>query len=333
MPYHTNLSNRFLLSLVHNSIDQFKNLFPNEDPFIKIICMRDRRLMAELKSNNKEWRSVKLMNNKNDVIDLVKLDETHKFKRITKEVATEKKYKVLIDEDKLETKISIPFTKKDLKSKGNDVVMKRNRKWGNKIIETREVIEKITTHEIEDINNDIMAVQVEIMVEDLQNRSSFITSHVIQSQLVITQKFVDTVDEIKNMIVVKGKDFQLTEDNVEKLINDCLKIKEELKDSTTQVESFMVDNCAQTIISEVKKEDHIESVQAKLKKYLKTDKTVDEIVDSYIEIQRKLNVLRKNIHKYTEDYELEWKEKLKEKGFILALEDLVHYYWDLTVDY
>jgi len=296
----TTLSDRFLLFLVKRSIREFKEFFPNEEPFIKIICLRDKRLQTEIKADNISWRSTKIYDSNSITTNLhdnklkltIEKKEIEKSEEFIKTTITKK----VQDKESIkgETKIETKVTLNKIPSKYN----RRSNTDTNKIKE--RIIKKTITNHEEVIEETPMNIQVEIVKDNLEHRGHFIQFNKTKTLLEINDSTVDTINKIKNSLIVQGDNFRLNEESIDSIISNI-------------------------------KQDELNECRDIIKSNINEPKTVREIVLSYINTQRKLNELKSRLTRFTYGFD-QWDFLVKSKGFILSIDDLVRFWWRMCQD-
>jgi hypothetical protein len=309
-------SESLIVYLAKKSIAKFKELFPNEEPFIKIICLRDKRLSEEYKSGKRSWRKLEITGkNESDVVEL-KGPVTEKIQKIKT-----KTRKFFQHGSNITDKIS----------RGKNTKLRATNVKTKEIVNVNEPDVTFTESVIErDVFVDDLSVmlQAEVHTQDCEHRYDYIqvgrqclTVDVIDTNLPIGQSVVvKSSDNLSELLSLARVALQSFEDNVKNLDNrtkECNLLRENLQILESKLSS---------------RSESDEKKMERIHKVLNTTETSVEIAEKYVKLQEKLNILKKSTRKYTVPEELEWPKLIKEKGFILALVDLVHFWWDLSND-
>jgi hypothetical protein len=298
-------SDSLILYLARKSIDQFKLLFPDEEPFIKIICLRDKRLQAEYKSGRRSWRKIDIIGTSGkEEIELVGTPRIN-----TQLINTEKKVFHRDGEN-----VTSQINRKKGKSIHaiNESTGKKERVYKELTYTTKSTMKEIPTEELN------VMVQSEIHTDDLDSRYDFIQvghqemyktdtidAHFKTKGLIIPHcehivEMVSSISEVLPRIEADSRDTEL-------LINKMRELKKTLREHQQRIQEI-----------EIKPNSN--------PKVFQTDVGVEEMSAKYILLQEKLKKVKDSIKKYTEPEELHWDDLVKKQGFVLSLIDLVKFW-------
>jgi hypothetical protein len=320
-----------ILYLARESIKKFKELFPSEEPFLKIICLRDRRLVESFKSGNPSWRKLEITQGGetksiilNDPSEDVAIVKTH-----SKEFKKE------------------GINKTESINRGSRSNRRARHETTGKVIKTSEpdltYTERVETREVP-INEVDVLMQSEIICDPLDTRLDYI--HV--------SKHSFNIDEIScslkplegvfiQSVSTLGEAFSRLEstiNNYKSLVSSIDANKEQLghDESTILGLRAQVKTLSHTVIEG---KMMIESLQmskdklseskidiSKIQQRLGTTNSAEELANKYVMLQEKLNVIKKSLNKYTKVDELGWTNLIKQHGFILAIPYLVDFWYD-----
>jgi hypothetical protein len=300
-PHSTVLTDKFLLYLIKRSISQFKELFPEEEPYIKVICMRDKRLTKDRIDKNESWRSTIVKNY--DDVELLKDDDKIKLRTLKRtKLIHEEKIKitnVTEDVNSVSSTQSIKTDKENVRYE-RPRLTKQMKKDGLKSYRRERITEEHEETYEKTIDIAPLNIQVEIIKDDPAYKGHFIKCKTTEHNLSITDTSVDSIKPLSNIVVCQNQEFFPTEEQLSKLIE-------------------------QTTLDELKE------CSMMIKENFKRDMTVKEVMLKYIENQKRLNNLQSQIQKYTYGFR-DWEKIKAEKGFVLSLVDLVHFWWNLVQD-
>jgi hypothetical protein len=293
-----------ILYLAKKSIEKFKELFPDEEPFVKIVCLRDKRLSQEYKSGKRSWRKIDVTGVNSDVIDIVENPTQTKAMRRT---ITRDFYQ---DGSLVTNNIS----------RGSKTKRTATEEKTGRIVMVKEpdltFVERETEVEI-DINQIDIMVQSEINTTQLDARYDYIWLDRTEIKLETIDSSIENGDGV--------------------LIKECSGISEAYSSLLKAV------SVHKTLISKLDESEKIrsqllkscEEVEQKLKpgpnfskiqQVLKTTESAEELADKYLKLQEKLNILKKTIRRYTIPEELQWSSLVKEHGFIMSIPHLIHFW-------
>jgi CRISPR/Cas system-associated protein Cas5 (RAMP superfamily) len=309
-------SESLIIHLARRSIEKFKELFPDEEPFIKILCLRDRRLISEYKSGKRNWRKIEVIGSDADVITLNDpvVEKTQKIKTVTRD-----------------------FFKKN-ENVTNQVTRGKNTKRrainerSKHIINVNEpdltYIERVSEKEVYVDDLSIM-LQTEIHTTELNSRYDFIS---LNKESLSLETFDTNLEANQSVLIKSTSTLSEALCEVKKTLLEFNSNADKLREKNIECDSMR--KALKTL--ELSIQTHTDSeqkVMERVRKVLNTTETSFELAEKYVKLQEKLNLLKKNIKKYTSPEELHWDDLVKEKGYILAIQDLIHFWWDLSEGY
>jgi hypothetical protein len=303
-----------LLFIYHNALREFKKLYPNESPYVKIQCLRHRRYISS-KTETPSWRTIKQITSKGELLKVTEVnDDIQVIKTRIITNTQEKKMSVIYDNDKKSIR---DMTKIEKKNHGisvtKPVIITNPVDSNDKFIRPNELSRKVITvektSEIKKFNYfDVLDEEVtlgsEILTDELVEETHFIHIRNLKNEAVLTDDSIKTVEKLNKKVLLSENKFDFNNSDIVTILNDLKKSDKE--------------------DSEIEK--------AKFNKIFNSNYSTKELLQRYIDVQKKLNILRSKLTYYTTDKDLNWDGSIKVKGFILAIEDLVKYWWNQRED-
>jgi hypothetical protein len=296
--------------LAKKSIEKFKEMFPDEEPFIKIVCLRDKRLIQEYKSGKRHWRKVDISGQQPDIVEILESPTQKKAIRRT------------IKRDFYQNGSIVSNTI----SRGKKTTRVATEEKTGRVVMVRDpdltFVERETEIEI-DINQVDIMVQSEINTVLCDARYDYIWLDKTEMRL----ETIDSSIESGNGVFIKNGDgVSEAYSSLLKAVADHREIIEQLDESKKE-RSELLKTC-----EELELKIRPSSVMEKIQKVLNTTETAEELADKYLKLQEKLNLMKKQLKKYTIPDELQWSSIVKEHGFIMSIPHLVHFWYDLSND-
>lgn len=320
-----------ILYLARESIKKFKELFPDEEPFLKIICLRDKKLVESHKSDNPSWRRLEITQGgekKSIVLDNpsedVAIIKTH-----TKEFKKE------------------GVNKTENINRGLRSNRRAKHETTGRIIKTSDpdltYTERIETREVP-INEIDILMQSEVICDPLDTRLDYIhiSRHTfdvdeiscslnplegvfIKSASTLGEAFSkleSTVEDYKSLVNKLEANVEVTAVNESTILGLRAQVKTL---SHTVIEGKMM---IETLQQSKEKLSESKIDIKKIQQRLGTTSSAEELASKYVVLQEKLNSVKKSLNKYTMVEELEWSKLIKQHGFILAIPHLVDFWYD-----
>lgn len=284
-----------ILFLAHEAIQKFKKMFPDEEPFIKITCLRDRRLIEEMKSGKSDWRK----------LDIIENGEVKKQEDLPKARVKIKKKKVkkLVVFDSSGTEV--PNNVRQSHSKRNHTGVDQH---GNshKISQEEYVISvKDEEYEIPENQIDVYA-QAEIVTDPCETRLDFIS---IDNWCNLYGNISESVDTTLPPMETLVSNFETTREGLMKYSQKILNRKSVETETETKEDKELLRKAAN----------------------MKIDPNV--ALKKYMDIQEKLNKIKRQLKPFTDVEELKWSELTNKHGFICAIPHLVRFWYEMSPDY
>jgi hypothetical protein len=315
MSFYRSASDSLILYLAKKSIEKFKELFPDEEPFIKILCLRDKKLISEYKSGKRSWRKIEVTGENADVVDIkgpvvekrkITTTRTREFfeggENVTNRVGRGKNTR---------------RTAMNTKSKHIVDVREPDLTYVDRFIEKEVAVDDLS-----------IMLQTEINTNECNNRYDYISIDRSYANI----ETVDTGLEIgQSVFIDTTKSLSESFNKVKQTIIEFKSKMADLGNKTTECESLKqsLNELELKVMGRAEVEN---KTMERVRKILNTTESSVEIAEKYVKLQEKLNQLKKQLSKYTTPDELNWSKTVKEKGFVLAIQDLVHFWWDLSGD-
>lgn len=283
--------------LLQREYDNFINMFPGEEPFWKITCVRKHHRPTITEADRQmNWRQFTKVGGqvKVEEIKTVSVKKRKFTDRVTKQQERKKKFE------------------------NNVEVSDRPIRRAEKYVET---IEEDYTIEVFDSNVNAVQVDVHSHVSDaslisivkLDTIKQSITEEVFQIWDTIKGSGVFIDDDKTEFLSVEDK-IRLVSDRTIKVINEQQQMIHDLKNEISLLKAQLDQNK----LIEIKELSHI-----------KQDWSVNEIINKYVDIQKKLTMVKSKIMPILEKHDrLGIHKKIADKGFITSLISVVEYFDD-----
>jgi hypothetical protein len=308
----------FLLYLYHSAVAKFRSKYPNEEPFIKIQCLR-RLGRADANHNWRETKYISYKHNKTEI----ELNKETPF--------IEKKYK----------NVERTTTKK-IKRKHNDtdeIVLRRSTQATGVSYDN---IISVETKRVEIKESEDMDVDVEIIDDVLDKEIHFIKVNTKFERF--EQDSILSLEPHHDKVIIHNKtsdDETYISDILKKSLTSEEEIKQ-LKDNVSITKQTLLEEQQKMskILDEINEkrtykvnEDENVKLSDKIKKAFSENIPIATIVDKYIELQTKLNKLKKLVDPYVKPlgptFKQNYYKSLKDNGFLLSTVFLIKHYHDI----
>jgi hypothetical protein len=300
-----------ILYLAKKSIEKFKELFPDEEPFIKIVCLRDKRLTQEYKSGLRSWRKMDITGEKADIVNIS--ETPTQVKAIKRSVNRDFYQSGSIVTNTLSRGVRSKKTATEEKT-GRVVMIKDP---------DLTFIERQTEVEI-DINQITVMAQSEVNTSSCDARYDYIWLDKTELKL----ETIDSSIESGDGVLVRGAN------NVSEAYSSLLKAVNSHKELISNLvktegdKQALLRTCEDMELKIAKPSPSISRIQ----RVLNTTETAEELSDKYLKLQEKLNMMKKQLRRYTVPEELQWESLVKKHVFIMSIPHLVHFWYGLTND-
>lgn len=283
-------------ALLNREYDEFKRVFPNEEPFWKISCVNKHKRPYMTEADKKmNWRSI--VHDSKEDIKITEIKEvTTQKRKYTDKVTTKQERVKIIAKDVV--KKDIPITRKE------------------RYTETTE-----EEYQIESFDSKISSLQIDMhrhvaepnfmSIIKLDVKTQTITDEIIGlwGDMKITGAILDS-DKMAHMSILE----KLKE--IKKTTQDVIDQQAEII-SKLQVEVAML----KSQVNEVKQIDVSEL------SHIKKEWTMNEIITKYVEMQKKLTHLKIKIQPILDKHErLNHSELVKKHGFVGSLIEVIKYF-------
>jgi hypothetical protein len=305
--------------LFRKSYCEFKGFFPNEEPFIKVLCCRKRRFdRPELK---RPWRKTVVTDDKVESIDMDPIEETvYRDRWISKKQSINvSKYKKDLDPNYVNNTIHQAERENRYDKISEKVIADRviERK-----VQCDEFEAEITIHSQIPSNDNLMLIRnqdiyIMTQIESLQK----MTSEAVCIEATNITGRLEQINEIFEGIKKKKEEIESFKKSVEEERRILTSIIENL---TTETEDLKKE-IKQQSVTLAGSSERFESLQKRISKMIGGGKTIEEICDGYFSIMKKLNDVKAFIPKYLIDHDIifDMESSIKERGFVLSLMELL----------
>jgi hypothetical protein len=337
-----NITYATISHLMENAYNNFKIQYPYEEPWWRITCMRKRvhsRPSLSVSDTKDNWRSIDTISSV--VKKIEKIDPMNiPHKVISRKIIKEQKVE---DTENNSKRIGRPTTRVETTI--------TNREYTTKELEMKADVIDIGTQHGKTSSIDYIKINTEtrtLTKSELINWEGLSggvwTDFNVETGIdQILKQSKDQADEIKAltemvdqlMIENKNKEAIMSDDSAIRRLSD------EVQKLTTELNQVILDNKEKDNIittltnqlmnnkNNINDED-ISKANALCNKFnneSKTSHSISQLIDNYIKMQSKLNDCKRKVDAIMKKYDLfNYKEKLKEKGFILTIADLVEFF-------
>jgi hypothetical protein len=291
-------------SLVHFQLsrgyDEFKRQYPDEEPFVRVLCTRRYH-----SSDSLDWRSCKKSSEINEW-RATSIDE--------KGVSTD-----------LETKKGV-FENKEVmtKKRSQHKILKRGTDVNERVIKKIEIKEEYTDETVKMVYNPV--TYAEVIIDGTMR--PYNNNILLYDEIGGTTRpmKIESVEDIKQSLCFVSKNLfsaspDVISDELSQTIEDRKKSLNKIKELERELEELY------------KKVPEYDSIIFKQVKNLfpKTIKTMDDVCENYIKNQTKLNDLQSYVlplFRTKKCLDMDWKEWREKYGFILALKKAIKWLYD-----
>jgi hypothetical protein len=320
------LDENILMFLIKESVDRFTKMFPNEDPFIKILVIRNKNRLE------KNWRKIDYIDN--GVRDVIEIKEETRYKKRTKRVKRtyERRAKAKMDEP-------IEVTQRRLDRAEHKIVKE----------ELKDIYEKEEEVPIVEKFN----ACVEFHPEPLENEHQFIhverNKHVIPGGNLYEENIVTSLKLNSGTFISRPRrgDMSTREEVIGSMVEASkgCDLEEELKISESKVnlEIIKVGDLERKLLEEVRKSKQLRDTKAEIESKLSEkfgSLSMEDAAMNYINLQIKLNNLKKQLDRFKPMYNDEmkdnpksnWESLIKEHGFINSIPIIMKFFYVVAYD-
>jgi len=282
--------------------DRFKKYFPGEEPFWKISCVRKyfrpKFSESDLKTN---WRSITTSRGQTEITEIEEVSLT-KIRKTGKVITEQKRVKVIRESD--EKIISDkPLTRRE------------------KYLEIHE--EELIQETYKSMDNNFM-IDTNVHLND----PNFIDIiQLEENQKICDEKVLGLWGKINvqdKLIITKDKSFMEVDSMMSKIEEAYSKSLQIMMDQEKRVKELVDEN------QQLKKQlsEH-KLIDIKELTHIKSDWSMQEIINKYVDNQKKLTTLKNGVIKILEKHDrLNIHRIIREKGFILSFIDTIKYFDD-----
>jgi hypothetical protein len=321
----------FLLYLVHSSIGKFKDRYPDEEPYIKIQCLRT----IGRSDKDFNWRETKYTSFRHNKTE-IEFDDR-------KEITTIKE----------EKKVKMTTTKRVKRRQGesDEVVSRRAIQTSGTTIE--DVVET-RTKVIEVKHSEDMHVAIEIIDDELDNQIHAIRIDTKYEK--IQKDAIMSLEPHQDKVIIYNESKQIVEDEnyLMKTLNASLSSERKMSDLSerlTENENKFIEMKNQfenldilikensDLKTELKKYRDLKDLESSVSLIDKINKSfgknipVFEIIEKYYELQVKLNKLKKSLEFYirplSQRFKDEYYKTVQDNGTLLSALYLIKHYHDI----
>lgn len=282
--------------------ERFKRAFPGDEPFWKISCLKKHQRPIISRSELKEnWRAITTSNNqtKVDVIEEVKLEKIRR-----KEIVTVKQERVkTIQCDTGKVIRDKPLTKREKYTE---------------IIEEEFVTETYKSVDHPFLIDSNVHLDDPKMIDVIQLSEDRITCS--NKILAIWGEFAQSY----GVIIKDGQKLDIESSVTDKIKKICTQTSELLSKQADEMKALAEENHMLRARLSDTKEFNIKELT-----HIKQDWTVQEIINKYVDCQKKLTLLKVKVTPILEKHsDLGYLDLVKRKGFISSFIDVVKYFDD-----
>jgi hypothetical protein len=290
-----------ILLIVKNAIYQFKKLFPKEEPYIKVQCLRFKRKNEYNGSEKSSWRSIKQIHD-GELVSIIEGKDSYEIQtESVKSLTKERKVNIemshgrarIRDLSKIE-KISHGITNNKIIEFVGEI---KDFELGPTELSKMLIVKETKCEDVKVTEMEDFRMSTEIIMNELKEETHFIHLKTDAAKMSVSDQTVLTIKPLENKVLISDSCIEFNDSDIVKILN-------ELKTESKPSDEF--------------------------NKIFNSRYSTKELIQRYIDVQKKLNKLRGRIDMYTKPDDLKWNESVKSKGFILAIEDLVHFWWDLN---